>query len=193
MPSIKLPFVTLVCLMSWTVLCAQQDDLPQYVGEEKCEICHATDDIGNQVSIWKNSAHARAYETLLSEESKRIAQERGLTVPPNEAPQCLECHVTGYGLDSSRFKYPLNKENGIQCESCHGPGSEYRKINIMLDTDLSLANGLIIPTKETCARCHNERSPRFKPFTFEDLVTLIDHKVPEGYEWEEEEEEETLW
>lgn len=185
--------VTVFCVALGTPVDAGEEQPLKYVGVAKCEICHATADIGNQTAIWQNSAHARAYETLLNEESKRIARERGLVVPPNEAPECLECHVTGYGLDSSRFKYPLAKEDGIQCESCHGPGSEYRKIDIMLDTDLSVANGLIIPTEETCRRCHNERSPKFKPFTFEELVKLIEHRVPEGYQWEEEEEEETLW
>ncbi|MFQ6675103.1 MAG: multiheme c-type cytochrome [Fidelibacterota bacterium] len=186
--------IALLSLVVSIPLYAGEDESPRYVGVAKCEICHATDDIGNQVAIWKSSAHARAFESLLTEEAKSIAREWGLTSPPHEAPECLECHVTGYGLDSSRFKYPLVKEDGVQCESCHGPGSEYRKIDIMLDSTLSRANGLILPTEETCAQCHNERSPKFKPFTFEELVKRIEHRVPEGFEWEEEEEEEeSLW
>lgn len=171
------------------------DSEPKYVGVKKCQVCHTTPEIGDQYGIWKSSKHSKSYDTLLTEESKRIAKERGLKVPPHEAPECLECHVTAYGLDTLQFNSPLVKEHGIQCESCHGPGSEYKKIGIMLDREKSLANGLIIPTEKTCVQCHNERSPKYKPFKFDDFIKKIEHKVPEGYEWEDEEDEddEELW
>ncbi|MFQ6607415.1 MAG: multiheme c-type cytochrome [Fidelibacterota bacterium] len=186
----------LTVIISATPIRSLSDNEPQYVGVKKCQICHATPEIGDQYGIWKLSKHAQAFATLLSEESLKIAKERGLTVLPHEAPECLECHVTGYGADDSKFESPQVMELGIQCESCHGPGSEYKKISIMLDREQSLANGLIIPTEETCIKCHNERSPRYKSFHFEDFVKKIDHKVPEGYSWEEdddEDEDEELW
>jgi hypothetical protein len=43
---------------------------------------------------------------------------------------------------------------GVQCEACHGAGNDYKKVSIMKDRDASIANGLIIPTQETCDGCH---------------------------------------
>ncbi|MFQ6673442.1 MAG: cytochrome c family protein, partial [Fidelibacterota bacterium] len=126
-----------------SVFADEPQDEPRYVSVKKCKVCHATDDIGNQYKIWKSSLHAQAYQTLLGEESKKIAQERGIKLLPNEAPECLQCHVTGYGKDSSRFEFPVVKEDGVQCESCHGPGSEYKKIDTMLDKNKAIAAGLI--------------------------------------------------
>lgn len=176
---------------------SKTNDDPQYVGVKKCKVCHATDDIGNQYRIWESSLHAKAYKTLSNEESKAIGKERGLKVPPNESPECLECHVTGYGMPDSLFATPIVKENGIHCETCHGPGSEYKKIDNMLDRDKALASGLTLPIEETCTRCHNEKSPKYKPFNFDEFIKKIEHKVPEGYSWEVEDddegEDEELW
>ncbi len=48
---------------------------------------------------------------------------------------------------------------GVSCESCHGPGSAYKTNTIMKDQALSIKNGLILPTKEVCEKCHNKENP----------------------------------
>ncbi len=69
-------------------------------------------------------------------------------------------------------------EEGVSCESCHGPGSAYKKMKIMKDHEKSLANGLIVPTEKVCKTCHNEKNPFHKPFDFKKMVAKVQHPVP---------------
>jgi hypothetical protein len=52
-----------------------------------------------------------------------------------------------------------------QCESCHGPGSLYRKKKVMSDRDKSVAAGMWEPEKDAkiCTACHNDESPTWDP------------------------------
>jgi hypothetical protein len=163
-----------------------------YVGVKKCATCHKKELIGDQLAVWRAGPHARAYETLASERSASIAAERGLTVPATEAEECLECHVTSFGVPEARQAYPLETRDGVQCESCHGPGRDYRKKTIMSNRGEALTKGLWDAGKDSgiCTRCHNERSPTFDPqrYIMQDGTTLgfefgfakrrIRHEIP---------------
>jgi hypothetical protein len=111
-----------------------------YIGAKKCKICHK--DI---YESWEQTIHANAWETLKPEEQK------------NE--KCVGCHSTGTTPKGDLLV-------GVQCEACHGPGSEYKAKSIMESRELSLANGLIIPDSSLCVSCHNEESPTFKGFNY---------------------------
>ena len=67
-----------------------------YIGADKCKLCHNSSKKGAQYDKWKDGPHARAYETLGSDEAKKIAAEKGIS-NPQEADECLSCHVTGWG------------------------------------------------------------------------------------------------
>jgi formate-dependent nitrite reductase cytochrome c552 subunit len=87
--------------------------------------------------------------------------------------------MTAYGEDASKFaKKPLDASDGVQCESCHGPGSLYKKKKTMADHDASVAAGMWEPTKETCTGCHNEESPSFAGFNYEESLKKIAHPIP---------------
>ena len=43
-----------------------------FVGADKCGMCHKSDAKGAQYKIWKESGHARAYETLGTDTAKEI-------------------------------------------------------------------------------------------------------------------------
>ncbi|GAB4334309.1 MAG: hypothetical protein Kow0099_06370 [Candidatus Abyssubacteria bacterium] len=150
----------------------------KYVGVKGCKMCHMAPARGAQFKQWEQTQHAKAYETLASEEAKAIASEKGIA-NPQEAAECLKCHVTGYGADPSMFTETYAKEDGVGCESCHGPGNDYKNIQIMKDVEKAKANGLIIPDKETCVKCHNEESPTFKGFNFDEMWPKVTHPVPE--------------
>jgi hypothetical protein len=120
--------------------------------------------------------HALAWEILGGEASARIATERGLG-DPQEAAECLVCHTTGYGGEHApTFKV----EQGVGCESCHGPGADYNKYPIMSDRKKAVENGLLEIDEETCLRCHNERSPTHPGFDFEGMWPQILHPYPTG-------------
>ena len=148
-----------------------------YVGVDSCKMCHKKAETGDQYGSWQKSKHAGAYETLASDKSKEIAAAKGIDNPQGNG-ECLKCHVTGYGLDASRYDKKYTMEEGVGCESCHGPGSDYKNIKIMKDIEQAKANGLIIPTEETCKQCHNEKSPTFKGFNFEERNAEIAHPNP---------------
>ena len=158
---------------------------PQYVGAKKCKTCHKKELIGNQYGAWEETKHSQAFATLKGEKALEIAKKKGLAGPPHEAEECLKCHMTGYGEDPSKFaKEPLSPKDGVQCESCHGPGSLYKKKKTMSDHDKSVAAGLWEPGKDDkiCTSCHNEESPSWdasEGFDFEKRKEEIAHAIPE--------------
>ena len=170
----------LLGLLSMPALAAG-DEAPKakYVGAGKCNTCHGKK-TGDQYGQWLESKHAKAFETLAGPAALEAGKEAGVA-KPQESPRCLKCHVTAYGADASLIdpKGKYAKEDGVQCESCHGPGSLYKKRKIMKDHEASLAAGLVIPDEQTCLKCHNEESPMFKGFNYEEKLKKIIHPIPE--------------
>jgi hypothetical protein len=151
----------------------------KYVGAKKCKTCHKKELIGNQWAKWEEADHAKAFDTLKGEEAIKIAKEKGIAGPPSEAGECLECHATAYGLDASQVDKPLKVADGVQCESCHGPGSDYKKKKVMADHDKAVAAGLLTPDEDTCKTCHNDKSPTFEGFDYKKALEEIAHPIPE--------------
>jgi len=139
-----------------------------WIGVDRCGRCHRKELYGDQVGAWRQDVHARALETLRSERSLAIAKQQGLAVAPDQAPECLACHVTAHGVAPERIAYELDPADGVQCESCHGPGADYRKKKIMSDRDEAVAHGLWQADEDAavCTACHNEKSPTWDPKRF---------------------------
>jgi len=151
----------------------------QYVGVKSCKMCHKSKKSGNQHGVWLKGPHAGAYATLATEESAEIAKKLGIEVPPQEAAECLSCHATAYGLKKEQIaKAALKLEHGVQCESCHGPGSAYKKLTVMKNHEKAVAAGLWETTEEMCVKCHNKQSPTYKVFDFEKKSAMIAHLKP---------------
>ena len=170
-----------------------------YVSNAKCKMCHNKKAQGEQWNAWKAMKHAGAFASLSSDQAKEYAVEAGLTTPPSESPECLRCHVTGYDADSKAFHPALNKEHGIQCESCHGPASNHlpfgkkyltKRDNIPDDAE----RNIVRPDVSACVKCHNDESPAWDPekytlgdgtkagFDFEQAFAQIAHLNPEKKE-----------
>ncbi len=112
-------------------------DKPGYVGHVSCGKCHAAIE-----RRWAKTAHASAGRTLA---------EKGR----DTAPECLRCHVTGYG-QSGGFRDMGSTPwlVGVQCESCHGPGS----LHVMKGGALPYGSVSALD----CVRCHTvKQSPDF--------------------------------
>ena len=148
-----------------------------YVGVDACKMCHKKEKTGNQHGSWSESKHAKAFETLGSDKANEVASAKGIA-NPQEAPECLKCHVMASGVDASLLGKKYKVEDGVGCESCHGPGKDYKNIKIMKDRDQAVANGLIIPTEDVCKKCHNEESPTYVEFNFEERAAQIAHPNP---------------
>lgn len=134
----------------------------RYVGVRKCATCHKKKTLGNQRAVWQRGPHHPALKTLESPASLSIAKKLGISGSPAQAPECLRCHVTAFGLPEESFAYELDPWDGVQCESCHGPGRDFRKKKIMSDLKLARKKGLWdSDDPRICTRCHNSESPTF--------------------------------
>jgi len=99
----------------------------EYVGATKCKMCHK-----GQYSSWEGTTHAKATDAAKASTDRKYSAD------------CLKCHATNASEELA----------GVQCEACHGPGGDYKKMSIMKDPETAMANGLIIPTQATCDGCH---------------------------------------
>ncbi len=174
-----LPFVILTFLNTNI----NADDPPQFscIGAEACAKCHKSEKQGKQFTIWQESTHSYAYKTLQSEESAAIVKEMGIDKPATELNECLFCHASGWDVDQVSLEKGFKIEDGVQCETCHGPGSEYKSFKIMKNRELAIQNGLVKVfenTEEFCQSCHNPDSPTFSGFDFETMWAKIEHNVP---------------
>ncbi|MFO7444853.1 MAG: cytochrome c family protein, partial [Ignavibacteriaceae bacterium] len=151
------------------------------VGADVCGACHKTEKQGKQLSIWQESKHAKAFETLKTAESDEIAKKLGHETPAAETEACLKCHTSGSNGSAELKQAKFKIEDGVQCETCHGAGSEYKSLKIMKSREESIAHGLIVHDKleDFCIGCHNSESPTFKPIDFAAEWEKIKHPVPE--------------
>ncbi|MBN1496298.1 MAG: hypothetical protein JXA07_05985 [Spirochaetes bacterium] len=140
-----------------------------YVGSASCGTCHDADSIGNQYQKWLRSPHAKA--VLILKTAPAIELAKKLTVAsPERDRRCLSCHTTGGG------KYPVTLDEGVGCEACHGPGSDYGEFAGHVDTidrigayETALKNGMypvlgiknIKKREKLCLRCHTIKRPCF--------------------------------
>jgi hypothetical protein len=135
----------------------------QYIGAAKCKMCHNKADKGEQYNKWLASPHAKAMASLKGDEAKN--------------PKCLKCHSTAASVDQSLVA-SITVEEGVSCESCHGPGSLYKVATTMKDQKLALSKGMILPEEKVCKKCHNEGSPNYKGFNYKEYAAKIAHSDP---------------
>jgi len=153
----------------------------KYVGVNNCaNTCHKGDSKGRQLEIWQDSKHSQAFKSLQTAEADQIAKDKGFNTSAAETPLCIKCHVLGKDIDMAELNDTFDKTQGVQCETCHGPGSEYKKISIMKDRQQAIANGLVLHDNgaEFCKTCHNSDSPTFKSFNYEEYWEKVKHTDP---------------
>lgn len=158
-------------------------DGAEFIGTARCKTCHRKEESGEQFQKWEASAHAQAYATLGTPKAKEVAAAKGIA-DPQAADECLQCHVTGHGVPAELLGPKYSVEDGVGCESCHGAGGNYYKKSTMESITSGEVEGasvgLVTPTEETCVKCHNEKSPSFKGFNFEEYSAKIAHPIPEA-------------
>ena len=141
---------------------AEERDASLYAGVKSCKMCHKKDDVGNQFAKWSAAPHSKAYESLASAESKKIAAKLGIA-DAQKSPKCLKCHSTAYNFTEKDAESKISVEEGVTCEACHGPGKNYKSKTTMKDAEKCVAKGMIKPATKSCVLCHNEKSPTWKP------------------------------
>jgi hypothetical protein len=85
-------------------------------------------------------------------------------------------------VDAKFLGEKYKKEDGVSCESCHGAGGDYWTKQVMTDITAKKIDGatvgLVKPDEATCKKCHNEESPTFAGFNFEEMSKKIAHPMP---------------
>ena len=156
-----------------TLLLAAKDYT--YVGASACKLCHKAELQGRQYVIWQSSLHAKSFANLDTAKAVEIGQAAGVAKPAENA-QCLGCHAP------LAVKAPELKSEGVTCEVCHGPGSGYKKLNIMQDREKAVQNGLVLYNADPgaiqahCLKCH--QNPHGNPFDFRTAWDSIKHPIP---------------
>ncbi|MEI6563150.1 MAG: cytochrome c family protein [bacterium] len=140
---------------------AADRDASLYAGTKSCAMCHKKADTGDQFGKWQGSPHAKAYEMLSSAESKAMAAKAGVE-DPQKSGKCLKCHSTAYNLTEQVQTEKIPVEDGVSCESCHGPGKNYKAKAVMEDQKKAIEAGMVYPATTSCVFCHNDQSPAWK-------------------------------
>jgi len=130
--------------------------------------CHGGPLAGNHdvqtfaATIWaSDDRHARSYEVLHSERSKRMARLLGIG-PAHRAQQCLACHSV-QDMASERLPQEVLAD-GVGCAACHGDATHWQQVHMLPEwkalspearatlgyRDLSTPLGRV----QTCVRCH---------------------------------------
>jgi len=114
----------------------------KFVGNEACKTCHQ--EVYKQ---WNERSHAHAFETLI---------ESGHEYDPD----CVSCHVTGFGYESGFYNAKDQPElASVGCEQCHGAGSQHVREPLKAKSDESPYGAT---NAADCYACHTEmRSPAF--------------------------------
>ena len=168
----KIPLISIFALLFTVIFSAHsmsEKKKHTFVGSAVCGKCHAAESIGDQYDLWLQSPHGKAVRILKSEPALALAKKLSIN-DPSEELKCLKCHATGGG------KNQKIRDEGVGCEACHGPGSDYYEYCGHVDTvnrecayETALKNGMyptlgfknIKKREKLCLRCHNSRRPCF--------------------------------
>jgi hypothetical protein len=161
-----------------------------YVGVTACARCHA----GNtgapaEVSTWKNTLHAQIF-------TQGITGALG-----SYSANCLACHTVGYDANSTvpngsfsslatimNWNFPatltqanwdtmppaLQNVGNIQCENCHGPGSEHANSG---GTPWAIS---MPQDSGACNKCHDAPTHHFKGTEWYSSMHAVTTTTPSG-------------
>ncbi len=98
-----------------------------FEGRKKCFNCHK-----GEGEAWEKTLHGKAMESL-KPGTRKEAKVKAKLDPKKDYTKdkdCVGCHVDGFGKEGGYIiEEPEKFLTGVGCESCHGAGSDYRKIH----------------------------------------------------------------
>jgi hypothetical protein len=159
----------LLLLVSSVLAFAQPLEPNKFNGPGSCAspACHGAVEVRsetpvqqNEYSIWVvKDKHARAFSVLSNDVAKRISRLMDLKQPDME-PRCLGCHALN-AKDTERAETFRDISDGVSCESCHGPASNW--LGKHTEKDWKHEDSVKLGMKdlrdpanraENCLRCH---------------------------------------
>lgn len=148
------------------VACAA-DGPAQYTGPGSCSSssCHGgvqprteTSVLQNEYSTWAvQDKHTHALAVLGNDVAQRMG--RILKLQPEKEPRCLACH--SLDIDPSLKAATFDRNDGVSCENCHGPSSNWLGPHTTRGWSYEKSVGLglydtrdLIKRSEKCLSCH---------------------------------------
>ena len=162
-----------------------------YVGAETCAFCHGADSFEpDKVTPWSMTKHA----TMLTKAIDGLKSD-------HYSKNCISCHTVGYDTKATNggfddvaalynYTFPAVLTNGnwaampdalknlsnIQCENCHGPGSQHVASRMSAKTNtisVSWAAG-------DCAQCHDSKNTHVKNAEWNNSRHAVATRTPSG-------------
>ncbi len=153
-----LPF--LAVLVAGPSALAGEPVLSSYAGVRACSACHGPSGRAGECRLEPIHGHSHSYRLLSTPRASEIAVLSGVSGRPTETRVCLECHSAGAD-DGPRWWAPtFQSDDGVQCESCHGPGSSHiAAVSSQTSGEYSAAKSLFIKRgdRADCHLCHTDR------------------------------------
>lgn len=165
-----------------------------YVGAEACRPCHET-----AYQSWLASPHARSWVFLATPAASQVArrhtpamavpQEMGLAMAIPRMAACLECHATAADVEPGFRDPAFRLEEGVQCEACHGPGSQHLRPGLVVAGAALRASRMRRPVEEDCRVCHKGQRPSHDwmerpPYDHERALARTVHPTTLAQRWE---------
>ena len=140
----------------------------KHLGVATCasSVCHGRVEMSEkhqalmtEYSTWfRHDPHSRAFETLKSPLSQRIARNLGIA-DASQSDQCLDCHTDN--VEPAKRVEEFHLGDGVGCESCHGGAehwiSEHYRDGVTYADNVALGmRDLVDPFNraKVCADCH---------------------------------------
>ena len=156
----------------------------KYLGVSACISCHNKPHAGfalGPFGVWRDHFHSSAFQTLRRKYTKAFAQKRGIIDPVNNW-RCRKCHVTALGVPPDRLGPKYRDEDGVGCETCHGPGGDYLHEHYKEGVSQAALEAMgfrvyreLDEREKLCRSCHNTLSPSYKPFNVVAFSKAIRH------------------
>ena len=132
-----------------------------YAGTESCRECHE-----EAYQVWTHTRHSHAYRTIE-------------VVSKNFNLSCVGCHVTGYRQPGGSEVVQNEGLRDVQCESCHGPGSQHIEARGHAARVASIR--LRVDGQFCATQCHTpEHSDRFNYDRYLPFILGPGHGRPAG-------------
>jgi hypothetical protein len=156
----------------------------RFVGAAGClsSMCHGgASPARNQYTIWSQADfHSRAYATLVTARSTRIAEGLGIA-SASESARCTTCHAPLADVPADHLASTANPSEGVSCESCHNGASTWLRSHTRYDYTYAdrLHAGLrdlrsAYVRAETCVACHQVIDPALLKAGHPELIFELD-------------------
>ena len=148
-------------------------ELPQYAAQTHMGVatcgnstCHSVTQLEEPSNVLQNEyqtwlfhdRHSKAYSTLLSDQSQRIASKLGIQ-DASKAGVCLDCHADNVAVEQRGEEFHMT--DGVGCEACHGGSEKWLSRHTIKPYSLerNLADGMyptgnLADRTRLCVSCH---------------------------------------